>query len=64
VSGSAEQKYVVTETNGEVHELSAEFLFNNDGELILRSGPRGQTEIIGMFAKGQWSSCVKVKKSG
>jgi hypothetical protein len=52
--------YQITETNGAVHTLTCDYLFNNAGELALRKGKKGDTTLVGLFPAGFWSSCVQV----
>lgn len=56
------KKYQVTDVHGVVHSIECDFMFNNAGELVFRVGERGNTDVVAMFAAGQWSSCVKLKK--
>ena len=57
--------YVVTDTNGQTHEVTCDFLFNNSGELTMRSGERGRSSVDAIFYCGMWSSCVmKKRKTG
>jgi isopentenyldiphosphate isomerase len=53
--------YVVTETSGVVHYIDCDYMFNNNGELVFRSGQRGQSEVSAIFHPGMWTSCVKAK---
>ncbi|MGN6451433.1 MAG: hypothetical protein ACTHLK_23120 [Brucella intermedia] len=53
------QKYTVVDSIGTVHVVEADYIFKEDGELTFRVGERGNTQITGMFARGQWISCVK-----
>lgn len=54
--------FEVTDVHGVVHTIQCDFMFNNNGELVFRSGERGNTEIDAMFAVGQWTSCVNTSK--
>lgn len=57
----SQRTYQVKDKMGEVHVVTSDFMFNNSGELVFRSGKRaGNTEIVATFAAGTWSSCVKV----
>ena len=62
-AGSSTLTYQITETNGAIHTISCNYLFNNAGELTLRSGKRGDTTLVGLFPAGHWSSCVQLAKN-
>ena len=55
------ETYTVTETSGSVHTITAEYVFNNEGELVFRTGSGRQGRVDAFFAPGQWSSAVRVK---
>ncbi|KQO69505.1 hypothetical protein ASF22_02535 [Methylobacterium sp. Leaf87] len=56
------KRYEVTDVFGTVHEINCDFMFNNGGEIVFRSGERGSTELVATFASGQWASCINVTK--
>lgn len=56
--------YQITEGSGVVHTLTCDYIFNNAGELTLRSGKRGDTTLVGLFPAGCWTSCVEKIDNG
>jgi hypothetical protein len=56
---SADTCWIVTGLDGHVVRIAATWCFNNSGELCFRKGRKGNSQVIALFAPGQWSSCME-----
>lgn len=48
------QKYDVTDANGVIKTIEANYVFENDGFLVFRKGDPGETDVVAGFAPGGW----------
>lgn len=53
--------YQVIDQNGTVHIIKADFAFEKNGELFLKEGDRGTSELVAQFIKGGWIGFLKLQ---
>lgn len=46
--------YRVSTPEGFTHDIDAHHVFDNDGTLVFRRGPKGATDVVASFAPGGW----------
>jgi len=55
----ADKTYLVTLPDKKLVVIKCRWMFNNDGELLFRTGTKGNTTVVATFARGHWLSCIK-----
>jgi len=56
-------KYTVTDKNGLVSEVEADTCYECGGDLMLRVGERGKSELAAQWPVGMWISVVKTAET-